>query len=63
MHWFKSIMITVFLLEFILVSLVTLMMIPIYFIEGRIAMFIWIALIILLSVWGYFKVEELMKVK
>jgi len=63
MHWFKSIMITVFLLEFILVSLVTLMMVPIYFIEGRIAMFIWIALVILLSVWGYFKAEELMKVK
>jgi len=63
MHWFKSIIITVFLLEFILVSLVTLMMVPIYFIEGRIAMFIWIALVILLSVWGYFKTEELMKVK
>jgi len=63
MHWFKRIMITVFLLEFILVSFFTMMMIPITHIEGRIAMFIWVALIILFSVWGYFKAEELMKVK
>ena len=63
MHWFKSIMITVFLIEFLLVSFFTTMMIPISRIEGRIAMFIWVACIILFSVWGYFKAEELMKVK
>jgi len=56
-------MITVFLIEFLLVSFFTTMMIPISRIEGRIAMFIWVACIILFSVWGYFKAEELMKVK
>ena len=59
MNWPRWILITFLFIEFIGVSFLTTMMIPLRMIEGRIMMFVWVSLVIIFAVWCLLRGEKI----